>query len=381
MTILRHQMKKRLARGLLVFGLAPTLSCAAADVLDTPAAATEKGHQHLLLDVENTGKKLIAVGARGHILLSNNDGENWEQVDVPVSVLLSAVDFPSANRGWVVGHGGVILATTDGGQSWVKQFDGHVANQAIIREAEQVVEDLERKLAQASDDDAEDIEYELEEAQFGLEDANFDAEVGASKPLLDVAFISENVGFVVGAYGFLFKTEDAGATWKYLGDRLENPDRFHLNTIAQVPGGAIVIAGEAGVMFRSENEGDSWELVDSPYDGSFFGLTPTGDKNVLLAYGLRGNLFRSEDAGQTWSDVEIGSESTLTGGSYNGSGRVAIVGNAGIVLSSSDGGRTFSASIRENRLGNASLTYLKGRRMVVVGESGVSITNTTGQNL
>lgn len=381
MTILRHQMKKRLARGLLVFGLAPTLSWAAADVLETPAAATKKGHQHLLLDVENTGKNLIAVGARGHILLSNNDGESWEQANVPVSVLLSAVDFPSANKGWAVGHGGVILATTDGGNSWTKQFDGNVANRAIIKEAEQAVEDLERKLEQASEDDAADIEYELEEAQFGLEDANFDAEVGASKPFLDVAFISEDVGFVVGAYGFLFKTEDAGATWNYVGDRLENPDRFHLNTITEVPGGALIIAGEAGVMFRSEDQGNSWELVESPYDGSFFGLTPTGDKNVVLAYGLRGNLFRSEDAGETWVDVELDSESTLTGGSHNGSGRVAIVGNAGIVLSSSDGGRTFSESIRENRLGNASLTYVNGRRMVVVGESGASITNSTGQNL
>lgn len=381
MNFLSSKVISRLGAGFLSLGLSVSSVWAAKDVLETSSASTERGHQHLLLDVERTNKRLVAVGARGHILLSEDKGDSWKQVEVPVSVLLTAVDFADDENGWAVGHGGVILATNDGGYTWSRQFDGNAANQSIIRQAEAAVEALEARLESASEDEAADIEYELEEAQFGLEDAQFDAEVGASKPFLDVHFLSRTEGFAVGAYGFMFKTDDGGKTWQNYGDRVENIDRFHFNTITEIPGGALIVAGEAGVMFRSADDGETWETVDSPYDGSFFGLTPTGEADVVLAYGLRGNMFRSEDAGVSWDQVETNTESTLMGGSFDGSGKVSIVGNSGSVLSSTDSGRTFVESIRANRLGNVSLVFLSGRRMVVVGESGVSVTNPSGQNL
>ena len=350
------------------------------DVLDTPAMKSDQAADHLLLDVATAGANFVAVGARGHIILSDDDGSSWQQVDVPVSVMLTAVHFPDSSNGWAVGHGGVVLHSNDGGASWVKQFDGNLANKSIIQQSQDVVSELEAQLDVASEEDLEDLEYELEEAQFALEDAQLDAEVGASKPFLDVFFQNSRVGFAVGAYGFIFKTEDGGQTWVNYGDRMDNIDRFHLNAISKV-GDTLIVAGEAGVMFRSEDDGDSWETVDSPYDGSFFGLIATGDKNVVLAFGLRGNLFRSEDAGQTWERLDTGTESTLMGAANDGSGKISIVGNSGSVLLSQDGGRTFSESVRENRLGNVSTVYAGGRRMLMVGESGLSVTTPAGENL
>ena len=379
-SLLTNLRVKFLSSVLVVYTFVP-FSFAAKDVLETPAVQSSIAHQNLLLDVTAVGDRLVAVGARGHVLVSDDEGDNWRQIDTPVSVLLTAVSFADMSNGWVVGHGGVILNTQDGGDTWNKQFDGNAANQSIIKQAQDVITQMEAELDAASDEDAEDIEYELEEAQYAFEDAQVDAEVGASKPFLDVYFDNKNVGFAVGAYGFIFKTIDGGNNWENYGLRMDNVDRFHLNTITRIQGGDYLIAGEAGVMFRSEDEGESWETIDSPYDGSFFGLMGTGETDVALAFGLRGNLFRSEDGGVSWEPLDSGTESTLMGGSYDGSGKVSIVGNSGTVLLSKDGGKSFSETIRANRLGNISLVYVDGRRLALVGESGVSITSPAGKNL
>jgi photosystem II stability/assembly factor-like uncharacterized protein len=70
------------------------------------------------------GKRVVAVGQRGHVLISDDAGEKWQQSEVPVSADLVAVHFPDAEAGWAVGHDGVILNSTDGGRTWVRQLDG-----------------------------------------------------------------------------------------------------------------------------------------------------------------------------------------------------------------------------------------------------------------
>lgn len=379
-----NYLYKRLAGAVL----SGTLMCsmtvpalAVDDVLDTPSEPSGLVSQSLLLDIDKAGDTLIAVGERGHVAVSKDNGKTWIQSNVPVSVMLTAVDFADDKTGWAVGHGAVILKSTDGGVSWAKQFDGNQANQMIIEQAQALVTEFEAAVEEASEDELDDLEYELEEAQFGLEDAQFDAEVGASKPLLDVLFLSDKEGFALGSYGFLFKTEDGGKSWVNYGDRMDNPDRFHLNSMTRIAGGALLVAGEAGVMFRSDDNGESWEYVDSPYEGSFFGVLATKEEGVVLAFGLRGNLFRSQDAGVTWEAVDSNTETTLMSGSVGPTGVITIVGNSGVVVFSEDGGNTFKTYTRPDRLSNAASVYIKRKRMVVVGEGGISLTDSMGQNL
>lgn len=125
----------------------------------------------------------MAVGERGHAIYSTDGGVTWQQGAVPVSTTLTSVFFVDEQYGWAVGHGGVILSTSDGGRQWVKQFDGNLANQMVIQAAESRVKRIESELDAAADDDKGDIEAALEEAQFALEDAKTDAATGPSKPL------------------------------------------------------------------------------------------------------------------------------------------------------------------------------------------------------
>jgi len=381
---MRHCFRKPLTK-LLVFSLFSVLffskSYALDDVLDAPSMTTDLAAKALLLDVALAGKRIVAVGERGHIIYSDDQGVKWTQASVPVSVSLTAVYFPTDTQGWAVGHGAIILHSSDSGKTWKKQFDGNEANQEVVEQSEKSIVVLEQALESAPESEQEDLEMQLEEAQFSLEDAQFDAEVGPSKPLLDVLFLNEKEGFAVGAYGFFFKTEDGGESWFNVSERIDNQDRFHLNAITQITGGSLFVAGEAGIIFRSNDSGETWVTLDSPYDGSFFGASGTGNVNEVLVFGLRGNLYRSIDLGANWARIDSGNEATLIASKGDDDGIIAVVGNSGIVLVSGNAGESFQAVIRENRKAVNSVLLLENGNLLLVGEQGVDISGPSGRNL
>jgi photosystem II stability/assembly factor-like uncharacterized protein len=305
---------------------------ASATVYSIPSA---KAADALLLDIDNAGKRLVAVGDRGHILYSDDEGKTWTQAKVPSRMMLTAVAFGDDKHGWAVGHDALILATTDGGTTWTQQFS-----------------DQER-------------------------------EEGA--PFLDVWFKDDSTGFAVGAYGALFATTDGGKNWEDAGDRLDNPDGYHLNAITEVKGSGLFVVGEMGSMFRSKDGGETWETLKGPYEGSLFGVLGTNEPGTVLAYGLRGNLFRSTDFGTTWTPIKVKSprgklDFGLSGGAVLKDGAVVIVGHGGSVLKSTDNGLTFSLINRPDRLSLSSVAADDKGDLVLVGQGGVHVTSPTGED-
>jgi photosystem II stability/assembly factor-like uncharacterized protein len=269
----------------------------------------------LLLDVVPAGNALVAVGERGHILISEDGAGSWKQADVPTRATLTAAHFFGTELGPAVGHDAVIVRTTDGGSSWT------LVHQAPEEEA----------------------------------------------PLLDVIFLDARRAIAIGAYGSALVSSDGGASWV---DQPVGEEDFHLNAIARSATGRLYIAAESGNAYRSDDDGETWRLLETPYEGSFFGILPLDGDTVLL-FGLRGNLFRSEDAGESWRPIETGTVAMLNAGIQLPGGRIVVVGLGGNVLVSGDGGRSFSLWQQESRLGIQALAPAGRDRLVLVGEGGV----------
>ncbi|MGH7858245.1 MAG: WD40/YVTN/BNR-like repeat-containing protein, partial [Candidatus Binatia bacterium] len=70
------------------------------------------------------GDTVVVVGYGGRILRSEDGGENWVRVEAPTDRMLARVAFADRERGWVVGQEGVVLHTSDGGRSWRAQESG-----------------------------------------------------------------------------------------------------------------------------------------------------------------------------------------------------------------------------------------------------------------
>ena len=62
-----------------------------------------------MIDIERAGERLVAVGERGHVLYSDDRGENWQQGKMPFRRMLTGVHFTDSRHGWAVGHQSMIF--------------------------------------------------------------------------------------------------------------------------------------------------------------------------------------------------------------------------------------------------------------------------------
>ncbi|WP_332852175.1 WD40/YVTN/BNR-like repeat-containing protein [Duganella sp. S19_KUP01_CR8] len=308
----------RTLRGLLAGAILLSSSLSAAsyvDVLELPAVASPLAARALVNGLAVAGKRLVAVGQRGHIVLSDDGGASWRQAGVPLSADLVAVQFPSALHGWAVGHDGVVLHSADGGLHWQRQLDGRAIAALLLRS------------------------YDSDTADAGVRAAARRlAAQGADQSLLDVWFDDERNGFVVGAFGLILHTGDGGASWQPWLERVANPNGYHLNAVRGVDGDTL-IAGEQGTLLKLNRGAARFDAIATPYQGSYFGLA--GGPGTLLAYGLRGHAYRSTDRGLSWHKIDTGLQVGLTAAATLRDGRLALVSQAGQVLLSADGGASF----------------------------------------
>jgi photosystem II stability/assembly factor-like uncharacterized protein len=318
----------------VAFLLAAAPSHAANDQLLLPAekVKAEEVASSMLMDIVNTGTRLVAVGERGHILYSDDDGRNWVQADVPVSVTLTAVYFPSPEKGWAVGHDGVVLHTEDGGKSWTKQRDALKGMELDLAHGKKLIKVMTDELASASAENRPALESQLENIRFIFDEIQTAVERNyCCDPLTDVWFKNDSEGFVVGSYGAIYHTEDSGTTWIPWWENVDNPDRLHLNAIVEAKG-ALFIAGETGTLYRSLDGGKRFEALPSPYEGSFFGTVADPGGAYVIAFGLGGNLVYSTDMGDSWHHKLTKAGSALSGATARADGIVTMVSYSGAVL-------------------------------------------------
>ncbi len=255
----------------------------AAQPVDGNAIPVRLAKRSLLLDVHGWGERVLAVGERGHILLSTDGGKNWQQVAAPTRRTLTGVFLIDDQTAWAVGHQSVILKSGDGGETWAK--------------------------------------------------AN--AENDPETAYLDILFLDAKTGFIVGSYGKFLSTSDGGERWV----ETKQDDDPHLSHIIPAPDGGLWLTGEFGTVRRSGDRARRWEPLATPYEGTFFGTLPLA-KGGAVVFGLRGNIFRSED-GKAWKQVESPTQSLLHGGLALADGRLVLTAAAGQLLVSADEGRSF----------------------------------------
>lgn len=273
--------------------VAPT-QAAFKDPLDIPARTMEAPEKRPVQAIAEVGDRLIAVGARGLIIVSDDKGATWQQSPSPVQNDLLAVQFPTDSQGWAIGHDGVVLHSADAGKTWQKQLDGRVARELFTA--------FYQPRAEGGD----------AASQAALESVERNYSTGPTLPLLDVWFEDVDRGFAVGAFGIVIATTDGGRTWQPWFDRIDNEDQLHLNSIRSIAGD-LYIAAEHGTLFRLDRSAQRFEKIETGYGGSFFGLT--GSARVLLAYGLEGSVYRSIDQGESWKRLETGTTASITGAS------------------------------------------------------------------
>jgi photosystem II stability/assembly factor-like uncharacterized protein len=211
----------------------------------------------------------------------------WNAQNSGVSATFNAVDFPmSPDIGYVVGDGGAIRKSTDGGASWTPQTSG------------------------------------------------------VSVTLRGVSFVDEAVGFVVGDSGPILKTTNGGANWA----PQTSGTTKNLRAVDFVDANTGYAVGDTGTILKTTDGGTNWVALSSGTTRNLFAVDFFDAQVGLVARG-QGRVLRTTNGGANWATKNTGAGGVaLRGVAFAGDAQTAyVVGNTGKILKSTNGGNNWSA--------------------------------------
>jgi len=204
-----------------------------------------------------------AGGAGGATSAAASTSAGSATADAPA---LDAVQFTDGNHGWVVGAG-AILATTDGGRTWTRQYSGAAAlDQVDFTDAEHGWAAGRDTLLRTLNGGAtwtalpEPCQGELSSVHFVSPALGYAVAVTPGEAASDSANDSANDTAGEGAFtqavgGSLLRTTNGGQTWTALAGAPANPQS---ECFANAADGYL---GTLGHIWRSTDGGQRWTLA------------------------------------------------------------------------------------------------------------------------
>lgn len=213
----------------------------------------KSGTERQILGIHMLNEQVgMAVGDFGTMLRTQDGGDTWTKVEVPSDVklpeemegivepgdvVLYNVAFASPEFVSVVGEFGVVLVSTDGGQTFQFRATGletTLFGSFFLDSQRGWVVGMESEFLSTSDGGATWTKVPVKSPP-GFSVALFDLEVRG------------NIGWAVGNSGFLMNSSDGGATWKVV----EVPAQmgsYYIREVTVLPNGKGMAIGSTGLV-------------------------------------------------------------------------------------------------------------------------------------
>lgn len=265
----------------------------------TPSLQVPRPDKVLVEALALAGKRLVAGGLNGLLIVSDDNGASWRQVQLPVSVTLTAIRFADARTGWAVGHFGAVLRTSDAGEHWSLVQDNAGAARITLDAAQ---------IANAADSVRDRM----------VRAATILLQTDPSRPFLLIQTAGPDTVRLIGADALSIESLDGGSHWLPWSAAIDNPDRLQLNGMAERDG-VVIAAGTHGLLLAGR-PADGLHALKSPFGGTVFGVLDGGRAGIILlgqqgqAFATRDPLGRSGTAMPKWSRIDDPSPTALTAG-------------------------------------------------------------------
>ncbi len=272
---------------------------------------------------------------------------------------LFAIDMKGSS-GLAVGSYGLMRETADGGETWTTADP--LTTKAL--------------LGVTSAGDTQIVVGQQGTIFRRVEGADWkQVEAGLTQRIMDVDLNDSGLGYIVGEFGFMAKSEDAGLTWTVVTKDWEsvNEEGYepHLYSAVVKDDGSIFVAGEFGLIMTSTDRGQTFKQVHGGDEGVFDVHFAKDGSGSGYAVGQEGLVLKTLDAGSTWSSIAIDTNSNLLG-VWSGNGEVVVTAIRDL-LRSNDDGKSFTSFSADAQIGR---TWYQG---VGAGVSETATESDTGR--
>lgn len=229
------------------------------------------------------GDQFFAVGNGGNILVSTDGGATWTVKDKNANVYWQDVDVVD-QKIRVLGENGSLRESSDGGNTW----------ESIGLGVSQTIYDLDTK------------------GQYG---------------------------YLVGENGRIMTLQSSANQWIIE----DSPTTLTLNRVHNLGNGTAWIVGQQGTLIQTPDYGITWIHKGAAASTELFGVWFKSSTTGYII-GQNGTFRKTTDAGVSWVDVAVSGLSSQTLYDIRGSGdRMIAVGDK-VILDSTDGGATWTAT-------------------------------------
>jgi photosystem II stability/assembly factor-like uncharacterized protein len=247
---------------------------------------------------------IVGVSGAGDGWRSVDGGLNWTRTLVGLGALPASwnVSFFDNQLGAIVGQGGFIFKTTDGGLTWAMLNNG----------------------------------------------------IGGAE-FRDLEMFDDNAGLAVGDNGYILRTENGGNRWDTHRVQVTGVVLFrneNLQAVSVVDQNFAVAAGYDGVVFKTFDRGKTWQSIGYPNLPGEFYISDVKFIDRNLGYvtgnrpGIAQNLFRTTDGGATWNVINLNLGHSID---FIDANRGWVMNVGGLGYRTTDGGASWQQMLLPNQ--------------------------------
>ncbi|RKU31774.1 hypothetical protein C6497_01070 [Candidatus Poribacteria bacterium] len=260
-----------------------------------------------------------------YFLGCSNDSKTveWQQIDSGTEEHLFSVYFLDKKNGWISGDDGLVLSSSDRGNTW---------------------------------------------NQLGNKN-------GLTDTLTRVMFLTPKNGWLV-SRGKIHYSSSGGTTWgiqhRIRSGSAKPPGILDLHFVNPAEGWAVGGTNEKGVstILHTENGGTKWEKVVNPSDKHLWGVYFV-DSSYGWVVGEMGEILHTRDSGKQWIRQISGVEQPLFKVHFTDLLNGWIVGTNGLIIHTIDGGNTWMHQPSNIKQSLRDVFFLNEQVGWAIGEEGL----------